>query len=203
MKKIRLFATGAVLLIIFLPSFASARDVGLTLEYYQTSDKAIIDRVYVTELKNEEYKEKLYSDLMTADAGSRRTLNALIDIFEWYNIDRFRNALSGGRVFSEEFVLPEDSLSSQNVMVSEKELDVRFNIRTRRNRHVPVGMKIVYDFRELFEDSPKPYPMDRYILLNAMNSKIEDSEILEVLMMKLTHQETEEPVQEEILLEDR
>ena len=71
----------AILLFMFLSSAASAREIVLTLEYYRTDNKDIIDGIYLMELANEKQKQKLYDDLMIADEGSRRTLNALLYIF--------------------------------------------------------------------------------------------------------------------------
>ena len=202
MKKNIFCVITVILLLMVLPSFASEREIGMTLEYYHTGNKEIINRVYVMELTNEENKQKLYNDLRSADEGSQRTLNALLGIFKWYHVSQFRKALTPeSRVFSEEFIVPEDAISSQSAMLLEKQLDISFHIKTKRNRFVPVGMNIIYDYRELFSDIPRYYPMDKFILLDAVNMENDGDEVLEVLIMKLMHHETEEPVQEEILKE--
>ena len=95
-----------VLLLMSLPSYAAA-DLILSLEYYHTSNTEIIDKIIVTKLMHEEQKEKLYDDLLVADDSSRRTLNALLDIFEWHQTNQFRRAMTWeSRVFASDFMVP-------------------------------------------------------------------------------------------------
>ena len=198
-----------VLLLIFLPSFAAA-DVILSLEYYHTSNTELIDKIIVTKLMHEEQKEKLNDDLLVADDSSRRTLNALLDIFEWYQTNQFRKAMTWeSMVFSSDFIVPENEISSRSVILSGRQLDISFNVQEARDRHVPVGMNILYDYRELYSDIPRVYPFDKPILLSDVNTPEDSSQDLEILILKITYHETEEPDQEEtlqqipsILLED-
>ena len=41
------------------------------------------------------------------------------------------------------------------------QLDISFNVQEARDRHVPVGMNILYDDRELYSDIPRVYPFDK------------------------------------------
>jgi hypothetical protein len=198
MKKNRFYILPAILLLIFFSSAASAGEIALTLEYYRTDNKDIIDGVYMMELANEKQKQKLYDDLMIADEGSRRTLNALIYIFEWNQVLQLRNALTRkSRVFTREFIVPESSISSQSVMLDGKELYVHFNLKARRNHTVPVGMTIMYDDRQLYFGIPKAYPMDRFVILHDMSHKENGNEELEVLIMKIIHHKSEEPEEDD------
>jgi hypothetical protein len=194
MKKYRFYIIPAILLFMFLSSAASAREIALTLEYYRTDNKGIIDGIYIMELANEKQKQKLYDDLIIADEGSRRTLNELLYIFEWNQVLQLRNALTRkSRVFTSEFIVPESSISSQSVMLDDKELNVHFKVKARRNHTVPVGMTIMYDDRQLYFGIPKAYPMDRLVLLHDLSHKENDNEELEVLIIKIIHHKTEEP----------
>jgi hypothetical protein len=183
----------AIILVMFLSSAASAREIALTLEYYRTDNKGIIDGIYMMELANEKQKQKLYDDLIIADEGSRRTLNELLYIFEWNQVRQLRGALTRkSRVFTSEFIVPESSMSAQSVMLGEKKLYVNFNVKARRNNTVPVGMTIIYDDRQLYYGVPKAYPMDRLVLLHDLSHKENGDEELEVLIIKIIHHKTEE-----------
>ena len=197
MKKYRFYIMPAILLFMFLSSAASAREIVLTLEYYRTDNKDIIDGIYLMELANEKQKQKLYDDLMIADEGSRRTLNALLYIFEWNQGRQLRGALTRkSRVFTWEFIVPESSISSQSVTLDGKELYVHFNVKARKNSTVPVGMTIMYDDRQLYFGIPKAYPMDRFVLLHDLSHKEDGNEELEVLIIKIIHHKTEEAEEE-------
>ncbi len=183
---------------MFLSSAASAREITLTLEYYRTDNKGIIDGIYLMELAHEKQKQKLYDDLIIADEGSRKTLNALLYIFEWNQVRQLRGALTRKtRVFTSEFIVPESSMSSQSIVLEEKELYVHFKVKSRRNRTVPVGMTIIYDDRQLYYGVPKSYPMDRLVLLHDSNHKENGYEEMEVLIIKIIHHKIEETEEED------
>ncbi len=195
MKKYRLYIVSVILFVLLLPSFIFAKELMLTLEYYQTSNREVVDSVYQTELINEGQKQQIYDDLIIADEGSRRTLNTLLEIFEWYQIDQFRKALTWSRVFTQDFIVSEDSISSQNVILPGGPLDVSFTVKKRRNRAVPLGMSLIYDDRAVFFSIPKTLPMDEFVLLHDRNTREDGNEELEVLILKIIHHETEEPAE--------
>lgn len=197
MTKYRLYIVSTILILLLLPSRIFAEELMLTLEYYQTSNREVIDSVYKTELINEGQKQQIYDDLIIADEGSRRTLNTLLEIFEWYHIDQFRKALTWSRVFTQDFVVSENSISSMNVVLPGGPFDVSFTVKGIRNHSVSLGMSIIYDDRALFFSTPQAIPMDKFVLLHERNIREEGNEELEVLILKITHHETEDPVEEQ------
>ncbi len=199
MTKYRLHMSAAILFLLLLPSFIFAKELMLTLEYYQTSNREVVDSVYKTELINEGQKQQIYDDLIIADEGSRRTLNTLLEIFKWYQIDQFRKALIWSRVFTQDFIVSENSISSQNVILPGGQLDASFTVKKRRNHAVPLGMSIIYDDRALFFSIPKTLPMDKFVLLHDRNTREDGNEELEVLILRIIHHETEEPAEDQEL----
>jgi hypothetical protein len=193
MEKHIFYTVSIILLLIFLPSSALAKDLVITLEYFHTSDPELVDRVNIVELVNKKQREKIYDDLINADESSRRTLSALADIFEWYRISNFQRVLTReSRVFLESFIVPADSITSQSVIISGRQLDIYFNVQSQKNLHVPLGLNIIYDGKELYSDIPRVYPMDKLILLRDLDDSADFTQEVEILILKITRHEEEE-----------
>jgi hypothetical protein len=193
MEKHIFYTVSIILLLIFLPSSALAKDLVITLEYFHTSDPELVDRVNIVELVNKKQREKIYDDLINADESSRRTLSALADIFEWYRISNFQRVLTReSRVLLESFIVPADSITSQSVIISGRQLDIYFNVQSQKNLHVPLGLNIIYDGKELYSDIPRVYPMDKLILLRDLDDSADFTQEVEILILKITRHEEEE-----------
>ncbi|UCD36009.1 MAG: hypothetical protein JSU90_04025, partial [Nitrospiraceae bacterium] len=122
---------GTVLLLLTLAASVTAEDFALTMEYYQSREAEVVDQVRMIRLAKEKQKQKLYDDLIVADESSRRTINALLGIFERFESDQLRRALPDrSRVFSQTFTVPPGNASSRAAMVSGKGLYCRFTVRS-------------------------------------------------------------------------
>jgi len=172
---------------------AFAGDLALTLEYYQTDNIDRIDSIYIMKMTIDEERQKLYDDLINADESSRRTLNSIIDILDWYQVSQLRKTLSlREKVFSEDIIVPENLPSSRSISLPEGVLDLNMNIQKKRNHHVPMGMQVVYDDRLIFSDTPRVYPMDKFILLTNLERSVFDSRALDLLFLKIAQHKTED-----------
>lgn len=187
MNNYRCSIISAFFLLLSLWASASAEDVALRLEYYQSQEAEVVDRVQMMRLVKEKQKQKLYDDMIVADESSRRTINALLRIFEQYESDQLRRALPArARVFSEVFIVPAGEASSRAVMVSGKGLYCRFDVRSKNSRTVSAGMSVVYDEQEIYSGTPAAYPMDQFILLHEDIGTGFFSRTLEMLFLKIT-----------------
>jgi len=193
-----------VIIFFYLLSPSSAiGDHIITFEYYQTSDPAVINTVKVMEGVNSEKRQILHDDMEYADESSRRTLLSLMDIFKWYQVTQYREAFPQySLVFSQDIIVKENEATYNGIEVPGGYLIVSLDVRSKRNRTIPVGINIVYNNVNLFSGALTVYPLDELTLLSESYLEIEDNEKLEMLFMKITRcppdlcsEETEEPAE--------
>ena len=167
---------------------ASAVDFVVTLEYYQTSESAIIDKIKIMEKMNDEKRQILYDDRTYADESSGRTLNALLDIFQWYQITQYRDTMTQDTLlFSQDFIVSENEATYHGIEVPEGRLDVSFDVRSGKNRKVRIGFRVIFNNVELYSGTPSEYPIDKFMLLHESYLEIDDEKELEMLFIKVTH----------------
>lgn len=168
------------------PSFAKG-DYVITFEYYQTSDPAVIDNIKVMESVNNEKRQILLDDMEYADESSHRTLISLMDIFKWYQVTQYREAFSqNSLIFSQDIIIKENEATYHNVEVPGGHLIVSLDVRSKRNRKIPIGIKIMYNIVNLFSGALTEYPIDKLTLLHESYLEVDDDEELEMLFLKIT-----------------
>jgi hypothetical protein len=159
----------------------------ITFEYYQTSDPAVIDNIKVMESANSEKRQILHDDMEYADESSRRTLTSLMDIFQWYQVTQYRDAFpQNSLVFSQDIIVKENEPTYYGGEVPGGYLIVSLDVRSKRNRNIPVGIKIVHNNVNVFSGALTAYPMDKLTLLHESYLEIDDDEELEMLFLKIT-----------------
>jgi hypothetical protein len=173
--------------IYLLFPYVAKGDHVITLEYYQTSDPAVIESIKVMESANNEKRQILNDDMEYADESSRRTLISLMDIFMWYQVVQYRDAFpQNSLVFSQDFIVKENEATYHGVEVTGGNLIVSLDVRSKRNRKIPVGIKIVYNNVNLFSGALTAYPMDKLTLLHESYLEVDDDEELEMLFLTIT-----------------
>ena len=189
---------------LFSPSYAKGEYV-ITFEYYQTSDPAVIESIKVMESANNEKRQILNDDMEYADESSRRTLISLMDIFKWYQVAQYRDAFpQNSLVFSQDIIVKENEATYHGGEVPGGYLILSLDVRSKRNRNIPVGIKIVYNNVNVFSGALTAYPMDKLTLLHESYLEVDDDEELEMLFLKITRcppdlciEEPEEPSENE------
>lgn len=168
------------------PFLAKAEHV-ISIEFYQTSDPSIIKTIKEMERVNREKQQILHDDMAYADESSRRTLVSLMDIFKWYQVSEYRDAFPHtSLVFSQDFIVKENEASFHGAEVPGGNLIMSFDVRSKRNRKIPVGIKVLYNNVNLFSGRLTEYPLDELTLLHESYLEIDDDEELEMLFMKVT-----------------
>lgn len=166
---------------------ANARDLVLNLEYYRTNNYDSIERIKNIEEHNKEKKQMLLDDIENADESTRRTLQVLQEIFEWYKNIQYREVLTvNDVVFSQDFIIAENEARSYGVNVRGGWLDTSFDAGTKKQHSIPVGIKIVFNGENLFSDGKINYPMDKLILLHESYISTYGYRKLEILFMKIS-----------------
>lgn len=170
-----------------LLSISAAGDHVITFEYCQTDDPALISTIKMLESVNSEKRQILHDDMEYADESSRRTLVSLMDIFEWYQVAQYREAFPGNSlIFSQDFIVKENEATYFGVEVPGGYLIVSLDVRSRKNRKIPVGIKLVYNGVNLFFGAVTAYPLDELTLLHESYLEIDDDDELGMLFMKIT-----------------
>jgi hypothetical protein len=172
--------------LLLSPSSAKGDHV-ITFEYYQTSDPAVIYNIKMMESANSEKRQILHDDMEYADESSRRTLISLMDVFKWYQVTQYRDAFpQNSLVFSQDIIIKENEATYHGVEVPGGHLIVSLDVRSKRNRKIPVGIKIEYNNVNVFSGALTAYPMDKLTLLHESYLEVDDDEELEMLFLKIT-----------------
>ena len=168
------------------PSSAKGDHV-ITFEYYRTNDPAVINNVKVMESMNSEKRQILQDDMEYADESSRRSLISFMDIFKWYKVTQYRNAFpQNSLVFSQDIIVKENEATYHDVEVPGGHLIVSLDVRSKRNRTIPVGIKIVYNSVDLFSGALTAYAIDELTLLHESYHGADNDEELDMLFLKMT-----------------
>ena len=197
MKKYIPWIFAAHVLLLLCASFAAAGEILVNLEYVYKDNSYIIGRLHEMELILTERKQKILDDLKNADDSSRRTLATILDIFEEDEVNQYRKTLWSNRVFTSEFIVPENDETYQNVSLPGGELEVTFSVKSRRGKSIPLGMNLHYNDIQIYSGAVTVYPTDRLIMVHESYMQVDDDkEELEILFMKITRHVSEESEKE-------
>jgi hypothetical protein len=176
-----------IALFFLLPPSIAKGDYIITFEYFKTSNPAVVGNIKMMESTNSEKRRILHDDMEYADESSRRTLMSLMDIFKWYQVTQYREAFpQDSLVFSQDFIVKENEATYHGVEVAGEPLVVSLDVRSKKNREIPVGIKITYNNVNLFSGQPTAYPLDELTLLHESYLEADDDNELEMLFLKIT-----------------
>jgi hypothetical protein len=189
-----------VLFCLLSPSTAKGDHI-ISFAYFQSRDPAVVNNIKMMERTNSEKRQILHDDMEYADESSRRTLMSLMDIFKWYQVTQYREAFpQDSLVFSQDFIVKENEAAYHAVEVPGGQLIVSLDVRSKKNRKIPVDINIMYNNANLFSGPLTAYPLDELTLLHESYLEGDDDEELEMLFMKITRcppdlcsEEPEEP----------